>query len=313
MLHQGTRKAKQHAVGIFIFVLGLLPLNNFAQDEKEYVFGAFRSSQLVNAQTTEMVPPKSFEFSIRHRFGMIGTDSTVYDQFLGLDLPANIRFAFVIPVGEKINLGLGRTKNDKTVDGEIKYLFFRQTEDNKMPVTVVVYLNAAMKTGRFPKVSEYAYYADGVTPFRYRDTWHNFFAHRFNYCSELICSRKISEKISFQVAPVLVYRNLVAPGFENKTLAIPVSFLFRTGLNSSLTAEYAHRFNNRPKDGHYPLSIAWERGTTGHIFQIVISSSSELLEEEIYFKDGYNYRKGYFSLGFNLRRTFWKKKAQQKP
>jgi hypothetical protein len=311
MLHQGTREAVKYAVGIFFCFL--LPLFGFSQEEKEYVFGIFRSSQLVNAQTTEMVQPKSFEFSIRHRFGMIGTDSTVYEQFLGLDLPANIRFAFVVPFGNKINLGIGRTKNDKTVDGEIKYLLFRQTEDNHMPVTAVLYFNAAMRTSRFPKVSEYAYYGDGITPFRYRDTWGNFFAHRFAYCSELICSRKFSEKFSMQVAPVLVYKNLVIPGNENKTLAVPVSIMFKTGLNSSLTAEYAHRFNNRPNEGIYPLSIAWEVGTTGHIFQLVLSSSSELVEQEIYFKDSYNYTKGNFSLGFNIRRTFWKKKIQNGP
>jgi hypothetical protein len=306
MLHKGTRESRKHSIKIFSCVFCLLPLFSFSQEEKEYVFGTFRSSQLVNAQTTEMVQPKSFEFSIRHRFGMIGTDSTVYEQFLGFDLPANIRFGFTISFGDKINLGIGRTKNDKTVDGEIKYLLFRQTENNKMPVTVVAYFNAALKTGSFQKVSQHAFFSDGITPFEYK------FNHRFAYCYELICSRKFSEKYSMQVTPVWLYKNLVSPGFENQTLSLLVSIMYKIGLNSSLTAEYAHRFNNRPADGHYPLSVAWEMGTTGHIFQLVLSSSSELVEQEIYFKDGYNYPKGNFALGFNIRRIFWNKKAQKK-
>ncbi|HLG35310.1 MAG TPA: DUF5777 family beta-barrel protein [Bacteroidia bacterium] len=307
MLHQGTRKKRRHTIIFFYFTFCLLPLISFSQEEKEYVFGTFRSSQLSNVQTTEMVQSKSFEFSIRHRFGMIGPDSTVYEQFLGFDLPANIRFAFVVPVGDKLNIGLGRTKNEKTFDGEFKYLLFRQTEDNKMPLTVAAYLNVAMKTNRFPKVLEYAFYSDGITPFTYK------FNHRFSYCSELICARKFSEKFSMQITSVWGYKNLVSPGFENHMLSVPVSVMYKTGLHSSLTAEYAYRFNNRPSENDYPLSVAWEMGTTGHIFQLILSSSGELVEQEIYFKDGYNYKKGNLVLGFNIRRTFWNKKAQKKP
>jgi len=306
MLHTRTWKTKRNAIiAVCIFIL-ILPLSGFSQEEKEYVFGTFRSCQLVNAQTSEMVQPKSFEFSIRHRFGMIGPDSSSYEQLLGLDLPANIRFGFVFPLTQKINIGIGRTKNEKTFDGEIKYLLLHQTEDNKMPLSVVVYFNAAIKSSRFPKVSEYAFFSDGVTPFKYN------FNHRIAYCSQLIITRKISEYFSMQITPVYIYKNLVRPGGENRTVSVPVSCIYKTGLHSSLVFEYAYRFNNRPPENNYPLSVAWEIGTTGHIFQLVATSSGELVEQEVYTKNGYNYLKGKFALGFNIRRTFWKKKSKIK-
>lgn len=302
MLYKRTCKAKQSALIAVVMVITLLPYSGFSQTEKEYVFGVFRSPQLVNAQTTEMVKPKSWEFSIRHRFGMTGPDKSSYQQFLGLDLPANIRFGFVFPVTSRINIGAGRTKNDKSIDGEIKLLVIRQTEDNSAPVSVAAYFNAAVRTSDFPKVTPYDFFSDGVTPFSYK------FNHRLSYCYEFICSRKFSEKFSMQISPSWIYKNLVAPGYKNGVVAIPVSCAYKTGLNSSLIFEYAYRFDNRPDNDVYPASIAWEIGTSGHIFQLVVSSNSELIEQENYTRVNYDYFNGYLALGFNIRRTFWSKK-----
>lgn len=306
MLYQRTRKERRHAIIFFYFAFCLLPYRSFSQEEKEYVFGTFRSSQLVNMQTTEMVQPKSFEFTIRHRFGMIGPDSSAYEQFLGLDLPANIRFGFSIPISQKINIGLGRTKNEKTYDVELKFLLLRQTEDNKTPLSAAAYFNAAVKSNRFPKVPEYAFFNDGITPFNYK------LNHRILYSSQLILARKFSEKFSLQITPSWIYKNLVSPGKENHTVTVPVGCSYKTGLHSSFVLEYAYRFNNRPDDDDYPFSIAWEMGTVGHIFQLVVTSSSELVEQETYTKNGNNYFKGNILLGFNIRRTFWKKKSKMK-
>lgn len=270
--------------------------------EKELVYGTFRGSQLINSPTIEVVSKKSYDFTIRHRFGMIGPDSSAYQQFLGIDLPANIRFGFAFPITEKITIGLGRTKNGKTVDTDLKYLLLRQTEDNSIPVSAAIYFSAAMMTDKFSKVPEYAFFNDSVTPFEYR------FEHRFSYITELIIARKFGENLSMQIVPLLVYKNLVNPGNENQTFVISIGGGYKIGLQSSVIFEYAYRFNNRPAENAYPLSIGWEFGTVGHIFQLVVSTSTELIEQDIYTKKSFNYFKGNFALGFNIRRTSWSKK-----
>src|SRR3972149_3313372 len=169
---------------------------NFAQD-KEFVYGTFRGGLLINSPTIEVVSKKSYDFTIRHRFGMIGPDSSAYQQFLGTDLPANIRFGFAFPVTEKLTLGFGRTKNGKTVDAEAKYLFAMQTEDNSMPVSAAIYFSSAMMTDKFSKIPQYSFFSDSLTPFKYK------FEHRFSYSTELIIARKFSDKFSMQVAPLL--------------------------------------------------------------------------------------------------------------
>lgn len=284
--------------------LALISLNLISQEEKSYVFNTFRSTQLINTQTTEMIRMKGWDFSIRHRFGVIGLDSTIYQEFLGLDLPANIRFGFDFPITERLYAGFGRTKNGKTVDIEAKYLLLRQTEENEMPISVAFYFNSAIMTDKFPKVPKNAFFSDSTTAFSYK------FNHRLSYNTQLIIARKFTEKISIQLSPVFIYKNLVLPGEDNYTFSLPIGGAIKTGLNSSFTFEYAYRFNNKPEKNDYPLSIAWESGTVGHTFQIVVSSSNELIEQDLYTNKSFNYLIGNFALGFNIRRTFWYKKKK---
>jgi len=54
--------------------------------------------------------------------------------------------------------------------------------------------------------------------------------------------------------------------------------------------------------------LGYEFGTVGHSFQIIVSSSNDLLEQNVYHNQNLDYTQGKFYLGFNLRRTFWHKK-----
>ncbi|MCC7302613.1 MAG: hypothetical protein IT233_08225 [Bacteroidia bacterium] len=275
-----------------------------SSQSSEPVFGTFRGNTLINLQTTEGVSPRSFDFTIKHRFGGIGFDSSAWQQFFGLDLPANIRFGFGLPINSRLSVGAGRTKYGKTVDVEVKYVLLQQTEDGKRPVSLAAYFNTAIRTGKFPKVPEEAYYADSVTPFKYE------FPHRFLYNTQLIVARKMSEKLSLQLVTGMVYRNLSEPGVDNHTIYAGLGGVFRYKENAAILFEYTWTANRQPSNDAYPLSLGWEFGTAGHVFQIVISSSSELLEQDLYTIDNLDYLKGKFTLGFNIKRTTWIQKDE---
>ncbi len=298
-------KLKLHLLILFS-ILQIYPV--FAQ---EIDFGmtnerpdVFRSSTLINAQTTTMPGKGEFEFHIRHRFGSIGLDSTIISNFFGTDLIANIHFGFVFSLGKNMYVGCGRTKTGKTYDIEIKRLLLRQTDDNAMPVSIAAYLQSSIMSDQFKPVAKYSFYSDETTPFNYK------FNHRFSYNSQLIISHNFSEKIAFQVAPIFAYQNLVTANMDNYTFALPISGIIRTGLSTSIIFEYAYRFNNKPTNNVYPASIAFEVGTVSHVFQIVLSSNNQLNEQLVYTSDPYNYLKGEYLLGFNIKRTFWYKKKK---
>ena len=284
-----------------IFILGLLFIGiSVIAQEKEYV-NAFKDKQLINTQTA--VIPEGFDFTIMHRFGKIGLDDRIYKDFLGFDNPANIRFSLSYKLSDKAYVGVGRTKVGKTIDVEGKYVFLRQTADNSTPLSIAIYNNTGVNTEPYDDFGPNAFFGDSITPFE------NKFSHRISYTTELILSRKFSEKLSLQLSPTLVYKNLVL-GLEEDhfTFVLPFSGRFQYSFGSAILFEYAYKLNNRSESAlDNPFSIGFEFGTAGHVFQVFMSNSYYLREANIYTLEPYDfYQKPHeFVLGFNIRRVWW--------
>ena len=67
-------------------------------------------------------------------------------------------------------------------------------------------------------------------------------------------------------------------------------------------------FNNRTGETVDPLAIGIEFGTAGHVFQLVVSSTPNIREQNIYTRQNIDYKNGDFVLGFNITRVWWLKK-----
>lgn len=268
--------------------------------EIEYV-DAFKNKQLINAQTA--VIPEGFDFTIMHRFGKIALDDRIYKDFLGFDSPANIRFSLSYKLNDRAYVAVGRTKIGKTIDIEGKYVLLRQTADNGMPLSLAFFHNSGINTDAYNDYGPNAFFSDSITPFS------NKFAHRMVYTSEIILSRKFSEKLSLQLSPTMVYKNLVLGLEENHiTFVLPLSGRFQYSFGSAILFEYAHKLNNRNSTAlDNPFSVGFEFGTAGHVFQIFMSNSYYLREANIYTMEPYDvYQSPYeFILGFNIRRVWW--------
>jgi hypothetical protein len=238
-----------------------------------------------------------------HRFGKIGLDDRIYKDFLGFDNPANIRFSLSYKLSDKAYVGVGRTKVGKTIDVEGKYVFLRQTADNSTPLSIAIYNNTGVNTEPYDDFGPNAFFGDSITPFE------NKFSHRISYTTELILSRKFSEKLSLQLSPTLVYKNLVL-GLEEDhfTFVLPFSGRFQYSFGSAILFEYAYKLNNRSESAlDNPFSIGFEFGTAGHVFQVFMSNSYYLREANIYTLEPYDfYQKPHeFVLGFNISRVWW--------
>lgn len=267
---------------------------------QEYV-NPFKNKQLINAQTT--VIPEGFDFTIMHRFGKIGLNDEFYKQFLGFDLPANVRFSLSYKLSDRSYIGVGRTKVGKTVDIEGKYVFLKQTDNNSMPISVALYNNTGLNTDAYRGESPVAFFGDSISPFE------NKFVHRLSYNTQLIIARKFNDRISLQLSPTLVYKNLVE-GMEEShhTFVLPFSGRYQYSFGSAILFEYAYKLNNTSEDKlDNPFSIGFEFGTAGHVFQVFLSNSYYIRETNIYTEEPYNFydRPNEFVLGFNIRRVWW--------
>ncbi len=267
------------------------------RSDKKTFAEAFPFTVLINAKTTHIIHPETFGLVIQHRFGYTFFDRSALTQFLGLDLAANMRFAFEIPFNERLMFEIGRTRYGKYYDLGVKYLLLRQTTDNSMPFSLALYENIAVTSDQAPAYSEDAVFDNG-TPFTYK------FYHRLSYDNQIIVSRKFNERLSGQVTFQLIWRNLMPysekPRFRNVVVAIPLAFRYRLGYMQAISFEIMP--NNQPKN--MPVALAYEVASSGnHVFQITYTNSDRFTGQNLFTVSTYNPHKG-FILGFNLIRYF---------
>ena len=275
----------------FIFLVSFyLILISFAQAAQP-----FKNKQLINAQTT--VIPSGFEFNIQHRFGQVALNRSIYEDFLGFDGPANVRFSLAYRLNDRLYFGVGRTSFGKTIDFEGKYLLFND-EKSEFPLSIALYSSVGIKTQRFV-ANNNMYFSDSLTSFEHS------FAHKLDYCTQLIFSRPINDKVAINLSPTFVYKNLVKKGEKNLNVALPVSGKYQYSFGSSLLFEYAYCFGRRGGMFEHPLSLGFEFGTAGHVFQVFITNNQSLRESNLYTTKVYDISKSEFLLGFNIRRVWW--------
>jgi hypothetical protein len=113
--------------------------------KKSYVKNTFEGNYIIDNQTV-MVPIKgTFEFDIQHRFGTIEHG---WKDLAGLFASANMLLGFSYVPVKDLQVGFGATNDRMQVDGNLKYALFKQTKDNKMPVSVTLFANSVMDTSK---------------------------------------------------------------------------------------------------------------------------------------------------------------------
>lgn len=272
-----------------LFVLnGALQAQDKATMAKETVAPAkakpvkntFQSVWLSDNQTV-MVPIKgTMEMDIMHRFG---TWNKGYEDFWGFFAPSNIRIGVSYVPINKLNVGIGFTKTTAAIapasapssvsgplwDGSIKYSIITQTK-GKYPVSVSYYANAAFNTKKDPDKETYRYTSDRLT-----------------YFHQILIARKVTDKLSVQVAPSLSHTNVVngyftklndstlkvKPEMKNTHFAIAFSARYKLTNVTSLMINYDQPITKHVRYNPDPsLSFGVEFNTSSHSFQFFFTN-----------------------------------------
>src|SRR5688500_1755953 len=106
------------------------------------VKNTFQSVWIIDNQTVMVPVKKTLEMDIMHRFGVVNKG---YQDFWGLFAPSNIRLGFSYVPIEKLNVGIGLTKNNMMLDLNAKYALIKQTK-GQYPVSISYYVNMAIDT-----------------------------------------------------------------------------------------------------------------------------------------------------------------------
>ena len=241
-----------------------------APAQQKPVKNTFGGVWIIDNQTV-MVPVKgTFEMDIQHRFGVV---TKGYEDFWGFFAPSNIRMGLSYTPINKLYVGIGITKQNMLWDASAKYSIITQT-NGKYPVSVTYYGNMAYDTRKDADKSLFKYQSQ-----------------RMSFFNQIIIARKISDKLSVQIAPSVSHQNAVNGYFtkndstgqnifeEMKHNHFAVAFSGRYKLTNvtSLLINYDQPLTKHATNNPLPnLSFGVEFNTSSHSFQLFCGNYSSL-------------------------------------
>lgn len=237
-----------------------------AKPENDKVIATFKGTKIINAQTNETLKKRSLDFKITHLFGNIGKESGGgFHNLYGIDQSNDIRIGLDYGITDKWTVGFSRYKRSENLEGLTKFKILEQTTDHKIPLSVTIFGDVAyaMKDAAAWPVYNPAY--------------------RFNYTAQLIIARKFSSKFSFEVVPTYVHRNMVLdPNDDNELISVGAGFRWKVTRSSSIIADYFFTPPNTDlEDPRFdPVSIGFEMETGGHIFSLMFTNATGILEND---------------------------------
>ncbi|HOX77954.1 MAG TPA: DUF5777 family beta-barrel protein [Bacteroidales bacterium] len=252
----------------------------------DYTYATFKATRIINGQSIELPPKGALNFVISHHFGRINQGAY---EFFGLD-QANIRFGFEYGFTDWLSAGIGRTSVNKTYDGSLKAKILRQSSGKRsMPITLTWFSNATISSLKWQEPDR-----------------KNYFTSRMEFAYQLLIARKFGSRVSLQLMPTYVHRNLVETiEDENDVFAVGAGGRIKITNRMAVTGEYYYVLPGKTADDfHNSFSIGLDLETGGHVFQVYLTNSQGLIEEQFIPRTSGNWGDGDIHIGFNINRTF---------
>ncbi len=261
----------------------LLSILEEASEEETYETPAFKAMKIGNLQSTKVAMKGEWYMYVSHRFGTLKNAGST---FFGLD-NANTKIQLVYGLKDGLQIGLSRESLRRTFAGSVK-LRLKQ-EGAHFPVNITAYstvnLNTDLSKERYPNL-------------RYPD--------RLSYATQLLISRKVSDRLSLQIAPTFVRQNLVLESFQDhEQLALGLGGRQKLNQRISLNFDYVWNFSRANQSVYQnPLTVGIDIETGGHVFQLLFSNAQSTNEPGFISNAEGDWADGDIFFGFNIVRVF---------
>ena len=184
-------------------------------------------------------------------------------------------------------IGLGRSTYNKNYDGFVKYAILQQSKNYNLPVSIVYFSSISIES--------------------IKKNQENYpFSGRMNYCNQLLIGSIVNSKISVQLIPSFVHKNMVAEKtFHNNIFLLGTGLRYKLSKIVSLNLEYHHRLTSQDLQTNYnSFSVGFDIETGGHIFQLHFTNSLPMYEVGFLTANPYTWTDGGIHFGFNISREF---------
>ncbi|QNL49877.1 hypothetical protein H8S90_24810 [Olivibacter sp. SDN3] len=280
-------------------------LINLGTEKNEKVPATFKSTRLINIQSTETIHKHDLDFRVDHRFGDIAGGNGGIGNFFGLDQATDIRIGFDYGITDNFNIGIARAKGataaTQLYEANFKYRFLEQTTDNSIPLSM-----AFFGSGTITGVKA----ADDPTA----STAYGGFTDRLSYVSQLVIARKFDANLSFALMPTYLHRNFTRYGDQNSLFALGFGGRLKVSKRMAFVADYILPFRDGPKKEYIEtinqqkfynaLGVGLEIETGGHVFHLNFTNATAIQESQFIAETTTSWGKGQYRWGFSISRRF---------
>ncbi len=275
-------------------------------NERKFVEATFKTTRIINGQSIETIYKRELDFKVDHRFGDIAGARGGAANFFGLDNSTDIKIGFEYGVSDRLNVGIARAKGATQVsqlyEGSLKYRMFRQTTDNKMPLSVTLYTSLTIPGVRADQVND-----DAATSYRQ-------FSDRLNAVGQIIIARKFGSNLSLALHPTYIRRNTTGYYDDiNDLFAVGIGGRLKVSRRMALVMDYflpfrsaasKERYENAVTALYHPLGVGLEIETGGHVFNLNFTNATAIQEMQFIPETTSTWNKGQFRWGFTISRRF---------
>ncbi len=262
------------------------------EDPIIYSTATFKSTRVINGQSIENVAGGVMDFRISHRFGTLNSG---IHKLYGLDM-ASMRLGLEYGITDNWMIGIGRSNVNEEVDAFTKVKLLKQVESGpkKMPISVSYFGSMVMRGTEW---------AD--------PTRENYFTSRLFFCNQLLIAKKVDDKLSLQLSPTHVHRNLVATSdIPHDVFALGVGGRYKVSRRLAFNAEYFKLMKDNIPGATNSLSLGVDIETGGHVFQLHLTNGASMNEKGFITETTGSWDKGDIQFGFNISRVFTVKKPK---
>ena len=134
----------------------------------------------------------------------------------------------------------------------------------------------------------------------------NYFSSRLQYSHQILVAKKFNRWLSLQLMPSMIHRNLVpTKEDENDVFSIGIGGRAKLTDRFAVTGEYYYLIPGKTADDFTnSLSFGVDIETGGHVFQLYLTNSLGLIEQQFIPMTTGKWSEGDIHLGFNISRTF---------
>lgn len=248
---------------------------------------AFKTTKVINLQSTEVTDKGVLDFKMMHRFGP--TSAGAYEAF-GLD-QSTVRFGFEYGITHSTMISAGRSNVNglKNLDLFVKQRILHQNSTNTIPVSVLAVAGTQYLSGS-----------------KFNDLTNQ---ERSSYFAQLIIARKFDEDFTLELVPTWLYNATnpsTMPSLETPAvsqLALGIGLRHKISPRSSINLEYIPVLTNKGTVIN-SFSVGMDVETGGHVFQFHLTNSPGLNETQFISNTTDPWKTGGIRFGFNLSRVF---------